>query len=77
MEKWIKCSDRMPDKYVAVLGLIEQEDNEMVVVYRERDDSFTVSYTAEKCEIPPTYWTPLPMKPQKPREPMNWLDALL
>lgn len=63
MEKWTKCSDRLPEKYVAVLGCIGPEDGEMVVVYRERDDSYTVSYTGEKCEEPITHWTALPLQP--------------
>ena len=77
MEKWYKVENEEPPLLRPVLGCVEAEDFEMVVVCREADGSYTVCYTGEKCENPITDWTPLPLKPQKPKEPMHWLDALL
>ena len=72
MSKWIKCSERMPDTEVAVLGYWAQpgicegtEDRgfRFDVVFHSLDGCWYSPEDTDSDYVEPTHWKPLPTPP--------------
>ena len=66
--RWIKCSERMPDKDVAVLGFIAHRPIIMIVRFNiEGEDDYWFTDEYDDCfgknEV--THWMPLPEPPKE------------
>lgn len=66
MQNWIKCSERMPDKFVEVLIFTTYPD-EILLAYLNKSNEFCYDRDdyGDEMTCHASHWQPLPEPPQE------------